>query len=190
MTLSAPAQAHALHIGIAEAGKLLALRGRHRGALDRYREALRLAQSMGAPQVFARHYLHCVLESLELMGEHQQAEALALEAAQAADRAEPSAFQRRDRACLLERQGMNQLKRGDTAGARQTLAAALALDGTLQCTRAVLDWTARSLTLNPGRLADAQRRYGYFTVRADAVDPRRVRTLATTPQEMLHGRRQ
>lgn len=182
------APAHALHAGIAEGGKLLALRGRHREALERYREALRLAQSMGAPQVFARHYLHCVLESLELMGAHVQAAALAHEAAAAADCAEPTPFQQRDRAHLLEREGMNQFKAGDVAGARQTLAAALALDASLQCARTVLDWSARGLTINPGRLAEAQRRHGYFAVRADAVDASRAHEPLTRTQEPLHGR--
>lgn len=59
--MSAP-NVHQLHAGVAEGGKLLALKGQHREALVCYREALRMARSVNAPQVFARHYLHCVLD--------------------------------------------------------------------------------------------------------------------------------
>lgn len=166
---------HALHAGVAEQGKLLALRGRHAAALERYREALRLAQTARAPQIFARHYLHCVLESLEHMGEHLRAAELAGEAAKATASAASSDFQRRDRAHLLERQGINELKGGNVAAARTTLAAALELDEALPCARALLDWTARGLSVSPARLAEAQRKHGYFTVRPDTVDASRVR---------------
>lgn len=186
--MSPQASPHSLHSGIAEGGKLLALRGRHREALERYREALRLAQSIGAPQLFARHYLHCVLDSLELMGEHVQAAALAHEAAMAADCVDPTQFQRRDRAHLLEREGINLFKAGDAHGARQTLTAALGLDASLQCARTVLDWSARGLTINAGRLAEAQRRHGYFAVRADVVDPTLAREPLTTSKETPHVR--
>ena len=68
--IAAPDERHRLHLGIAEAGKLLAIKGRHREALHRYREALRLAHSARAPQLFGRHYLQCVLESLEHLSDH------------------------------------------------------------------------------------------------------------------------
>ncbi|HCA23425.1 MAG TPA: peptidylprolyl isomerase, partial [Pseudomonas sp.] len=62
-------KAHQLHLGIAEQGKVLALAGRHADALQHYQEALRMAVSSRAPEVFFRHYTQCVMESLELSGE-------------------------------------------------------------------------------------------------------------------------
>jgi tetratricopeptide (TPR) repeat protein len=165
---------HRLHAGVAEGGKLLALKGRHAEALARYREALRLAQSLRAPQIFALHYLHCVIESLEHMGSHAQAAALAGEAAAAAEQGRDSPFLRRDRAHLLERRGVNELKGGDVAAARRTLAAALELDPGLTLSARLLQWTARGLSVSPARLAEAQRAHGYFTVRADSVDAARA----------------
>ncbi len=173
--MTTPTSVHSLHSGPAEAGKLLALQGRHAQALERYREALRIAQAVRAPPCFARHSLHGVLESLEHMGAHAQAAALAESAASAAANPEPSDFQRRDRAHLLERQGVNQLKGGDVPAARATLESALKLDNELPCARMLLDWTARGLSVSPSRLAEAQRKYGYFTVRKDAIDPARTR---------------
>ncbi|MFT4251022.1 MAG: hypothetical protein QM608_00870 [Caulobacter sp.] len=187
---------HRLHAGVAEAGKLLALKGRHDEALAKYREALRLAHGVRAPQIFARHYLHCVLESLERMGAHDQAAILAGEAAGSAAAelgdGTPSDFQRRDRAFLLERMGVNRLKAGDVAGARDGLAAALALDGSLALARDLLAWTARGLGVTAARLAEAQRAHGYWTVRADTVDRTRACESPQTAQgpmtkEPMHG---
>ncbi|QMW22850.1 peptidylprolyl isomerase [Sandaracinobacteroides saxicola] len=185
---------HQLHVGVAEGGKLLALKGRHKEALARYREALRLAQAARAPQLFARHYLHCVLESLEHMGAHARAVALAREAASAAANPDPSDFQRRDRAHLLERQGVNELKAGEVAAAQATLAGALALDAALPLAAQLLEWTARGLSVSPARLAEAQRRHGYFVVRADSVEAARAldppaRAQQSDPlKEAFHGR--
>lgn len=182
---------HRLHIGIAEAGKLLALKGRHQQALARYREALQLAHGARAPQLFARHYLHCVLESLEHLGDHARAAELAAAAADTASCPDPTPFQKRDRAHLLERQGVNLALAGDIAGARSALADAVALDDGLPLARAILDWTARGLAINPQRLADAQRKHGYWVVRADTVDPARALESPhahTAPlMETIHG---
>jgi len=168
------ADIHRIHLGVAETGKLLALKGRHRDALTRYREALRLAFGARAPQLFARHYLHCVLESLEHLGEHARAAELAGTAAEQAANPDPSPFQRRDRACLLERQGVNRAKAGDVPGARVALAAALALDAALPLSRTLLDWTSRGLAITPARLADAQRRHRYWVVCPETVDAARA----------------
>lgn len=182
---------HRLHIGIAEAGKLLALKGRHQQALAKYREALQLAHGARAPQVFARHYLHCVLESLEHLGDHARVAELAAAAADTAACPDPTPFQKRDRAHLLERQGVNLALAGDVAGARAALAEAVALDDGLPLARAILDWTARGLAINPQRLADAQRRHGYWVVRPDTVDPARAlespHAQPAPLMETLHG---
>lgn len=178
---------HRLHMGVAEAGKLLALKGDHRQALVKYREALRLAHGARAPQLFARHYLHCVLESLEHLGEHAHAAELAGAAADSAANPEPTPFQKRDRAHLLERQGINLAKAGDVPGARAALTAALDLDAALPLAQAVLDWTARGLAITAGRLAEAQRKHGYWVVRPDTVDAARVMESPLAVTETLHG---
>ena len=182
---------HRLHMGVAEAGKLLAMKGRHKEALAKYREALQLAHGARAPQLFARHYLHCVLESLEHLGDHVRVAELAGAAADNAANPDPTPFQKRDRAHLLERQGVNLARAGDVPGARTVLAAALELDVNLPLARALLDWTARGLAINPARLAEAQRKHGYWVVRPDTVDAARALerpSNAIAPiTETLHG---
>ena len=63
---------HEIHLSIAENGKLQALKGNHEAALKGYREAIQLAVSSKAPEVFFRHYTQCVLESLELTGSYDE----------------------------------------------------------------------------------------------------------------------
>lgn len=165
---------HALHMGIAEGGKLLALKGRHKQALARYRQALKMAQACNAPQIFPRHYLHCVLDSLELMGSWADAARVAAEAAGAADCGMTSPFRQRDRACLLERVGLNQLKCGHVEPGRAALEQALALDPSLRLTQQILQWLDRRYCLDAKRITQAQREHNYFTVRADTVDASRA----------------
>ena len=55
------------HMGIAERGKMHAVNGDHQNALKYYRYAIKLTTSLKHPEIFFRHYLECILESLEHM---------------------------------------------------------------------------------------------------------------------------
>lgn len=190
MTATAQPDPHRLHLGVAEAGKLLAIKGRHKEALGKYREALQLAHSARAPQLFGRHYLQCVLESLEHLGDHRGVLDLAQGAAEAAANAGDTPFHRRDQAAMLERAGIAQLKSGDKARARESLARAVELSGRKGQPLAalVLDWMQRGFEVSPTRLADAQRSHGYWAVRADTVDPARALEMPAMSREIFHGR--
>lgn len=184
---------HELHIGIAEAGKLLAIKGKHKEALERYREALRLAQSARAPDVFGRHYLQCVLESLEKLGDNARVIDLAMHAADAAGQTD-TPFHRRDRAALLERAAIARLKLDDRDAAQDGFAEALSLAGPegQPLSAMLLDWMKRGWQITPARIADAQRKHGYWAVRTDTVDPVRASRAPAIPdtgsKEPFHGR--
>ncbi|GAA0743296.1 hypothetical protein GCM10009075_25890 [Sphingomonas trueperi] len=185
--------AHQVHIGIAEAGKMLAIKGRHKEALERYREALRLAQSAQAPDVFGRHYLQCVLESLEKLGDFVRVVDLATQAADAVGQRD-TPFHRRDRASLLERAAVARLRLDERDAARDGFAEALALAGRegQPLSAMLLDWINRGLQITPVRIAEAQRKHGYWAVRAETVDPVRASRALTIPdsgsEEPLRGR--
>ena len=186
---AAPADRHRLHLGVAEAGKLLPIKGRHKEALHRYREALRLAHSAKAPELFGRHYLQCVLESLEHLADHASVRDLAGRAADAAAEAGDTPFHRRDRAALLERVGIAQLKAGERADAQATFSQVVALAGEegQPLSALLLDWMKRGFEISPGRLAEAQRSHAYWAVRADTVDPSRAIDMPATTREIFHG---
>ncbi len=183
--MTAPAaKAHALHLGIAEAGKLHALAHRHAEALRHYREALRRAVATRAPEVFFRHYTQCVLECLEQMGSYGEV----IEFCERADahyraHGHQMELQRRDHAALLERLGAVRAKAGQAGPAAEALRAAIALvpKGTLPLAEELLGWLNRRLTPDPTRIAMAQTRRGYFTVTRDQVDPARARPLPADP---------
>lgn len=167
----------ALHVGIAEQGKLHAVDGDHEEALRHYREAIRLAVSSGAPEVCFRHYTQCVLESLE----HMQAwgEILAfcerVEAHYGAN-PPPNPLARLDLACARERQGVVLLKRGDAAAAKAALALAVAEvgAGNLPLADTLLGWLQRGMQVDARRLEQQQRRHRYFIVEREAVRPERA----------------
>jgi tetratricopeptide (TPR) repeat protein len=167
---SAEYAVHKLHLGIAEEGQRLAVAGKYELALERFREALRQAQAFDAPHIFTRHYVQGVVECLEHLGQHQAVVALCSRLLDAQSMAQPeSEFQRRDRAALLERIGVAELSAGRSREAAEAFRQAIAVAGTVRqpLSACMVDWLARGLTVTPVRLADVQRRYGYFTLRSD-----------------------
>ncbi|WP_211227196.1 hypothetical protein [Saccharospirillum impatiens] len=175
---------HAYHLGVAEAGKCCALRGDHAEALRHYREAIKLAVSARAPEVFFRHYSQCVLESLELTGSYQEVLDYCEKADQYYQTLEQDAgtqrqVHARDHGSILERQGLIHAKLGDRQSAFESLEKARRLAGqnTLGLTEQVIGWLQRGLHPDLARLTDAQRKHHYFSVRPDQVDARRAHPL-------------
>ncbi|GGB86556.1 hypothetical protein GCM10011352_10560 [Marinobacterium zhoushanense] len=187
---AAQAETHRYHLGIAEAGKCFALKGDHLEALRHYREAMRLAVSSQAPEVFFRHYSQCVLESLELTGQYQDV----LDYCKKADVYYQQLNTRRqlharDHAAILERQGLVYAKLGERESALSSLAKARELAGQarLELTEQVYGWLQRGLRPDVARLTDAQRKHRYFSVRAEQVNAQLARPL---PAEADRTRRQ
>ena len=174
------AAAHGVHLGIAEYGKVRALKGDHDEALRHYREALRLAVSSRAPEVFFRHYTQCVMESLELSGSYREVIRFCEEAdAHYQSLGLESAIYRRDHGSILERLGVVRLKAGDIDPGREALARAVDTTGkgVLPLAEEVLGWLSRGYAVETARLYRSQLRHGYFIVRRDRVDPARARPL-------------
>lgn len=177
-------QARYDHVGIAEAGKVFALAGRHDEALRHYREALRMAASHRAPEVFFRHYTQCVLESLERSGSLAEVIDYCTRAdAHYAAVGTTTELHRRDRGAIVERLGVAQLKSGLVEDAERSLERAVTTAGAgrLPLAENLLTWLRRHLKVDVRRIAQLQDRHHYFTVRPDQVDPDRVTALPDTP---------
>jgi tetratricopeptide (TPR) repeat protein len=192
MSAEASPQGHRLHLGIAEQGKVHALKGEHTRALTCYREAMRMAVAAGAPEVFFRHYMECTIELLERMGSFADVlaycdRALAHYAGfTPADDAQ-RAVVRTDLAYTHQRRGVVLLKMGRTEEACAALGEALAVAREagirLELAEALLGWASRGLHLEPRRILMEQESRRYFSVRPDTVDP----TLAIAlPEVMAH----
>lgn len=174
--------AHEIHLSIAEAGKVFALKGKHDEALRHYREALKLATSAKAPEVFFRHYTQCVLESLELSGSYDEIIQFCQDADQhyASLALANSSLHQRDHGTFLERLGLVQVKSGDVDGGRESLLKAIetAGKGKLPVSEEVLGWLQRGYSLDAARITQSQRRHKYFVVRPEQVDESRAKPLA------------
>lgn len=172
------------HVEIAEAGKVFALAGRHDEALRHYREALRMAASRHAPEVFFRHYTQCVLESLERSGSLAEVIDYCTRAdAHYTAVGGTTELHRRDRGAIVERLGVAQLKSGLVDEATRSLERAVATAGAgrLPLAEDLLTWLRRHLTVDDRNIAQLQARYQYFTVRPDQVDPGRASALPGAP---------
>lgn len=179
-----------IHMGIAEQGKLYALAGNHALALVYYRHAIQMTVQAQEPEIFFRHYLECVMESLEQMGSF--AEVLEY-CGKAIDfytqNPPPNPLAQRDFAHIYERQGAVLLKMGEKERAGQAFDQALqVLQGsgqTLPLVQTLARWVKGGFHIEPQRVLAEQRRNHYFCVRSDAVEASRAIKL---PDEQLYAR--
>lgn len=168
-----------VHLGIAEQGKLYALAGKHDWALAYYREAIRLTVQAAEPEIVFRHYLECVLESLEMMGSYK-------EVLDYCDKAidlfltsrEAAAHTGAELAHVYQRQGAVLLKSGNREAAAQSLRKAVELGAThrlsLPLAKTLLGWVERGFQVDARRVLAEQERTNYFNVRHDTVDRARA----------------
>lgn len=182
-----------LHMGIAEQGKLLALEGDHVQALHYYRAAMQMSVQAKDPEVFFRHYLDCVMESLEHMGAFDEVLAYCDKAISLyAESPPPNPVATMDLASIHLRRGVILLKKGDAAGARESLRSAAAtartVGGSLALADTLLRWLDARLHLDPQRVLAEQKRTRYFSVRRETVDPRRAVKLADA-EVVMPGKR-
>ena len=163
------------HLSIAEAGERAAVRGDHRTALGHYREAMRLAVSSGAPDVFPRRYLEATMESLEMLNEFESVVAyceLAIEHYREHPPAHPVAWL--DLASIHQRHGCVLLKQTQSGPAaspssRRSRPRPAPLRG-FRSPKRSSGWLRRGLVISPERLLAEQRRCRYFSVRPETVE--------------------
>ena len=183
------ARQFALHLGIAERGKLHALAGDHREALLHYRAAIRLAVEQGAPEVFFRHYTECVLESLELTGSFAEVidycdRAIAHYGDNPPAEGGHGSVARHDFAHVFVRRGVCRMKQGPEhrQSAQSDFEAARKVVGPeaqLPLLDDLLKWLRSGWHIDSNRIVAQQKRHNYFSVRKDQVDPDRAIDLPT-----------
>jgi tetratricopeptide (TPR) repeat protein len=173
-------KAHEMHFAVAEYGKVMALQNRHSDALHHYREAIRLAVSCKAPEIFFRHYTQCVLESLELTGSHREVIDFCNNAHGHYQSLKVSLqLHKKDHGAVLERGAVNYLKSGDKAAAIDYLQQAIDCSGkgVLPLAEELLQWLRRGLVVDGPRLLSLQKKHKYFVVRPEQVNKEQARSL-------------
>lgn len=167
----------ALHLGIAERGKLYALEGNHKEALRHYREAIRQTVQQKSPDVFFQHYTQCVMESLELSGAYGEVIDYCQKMQhflQQQDDTNPMVA--KGIASALEKEAIQWLLKEEATQALPLLQQARKRGGRgqLPLTEQLLSWVQRGYRVDPRQVKDAQKRHQYFIVRRDKVDPARA----------------
>ena len=178
-----------MHMGIAEQGKLYALAGDHTRALHYYRVAMRISVQAGDPEIFFRHYLECVMESLEQTGAFVDVLAYCDRAIGLyEDTPPPNPLAVADLASIHQRRGVILLKMGNPAEARRAFRAALdvakGVGAALALSQTLLRWVDARYQIDLPRILAEQKRTEYFTVRKETVDPTRAVKMVddTVPQ--------
>lgn len=178
-----------LHMGIAEQGKVYSLAGKHALALTYYRQAMHMAVRAQDPEVFFRHYLECIMESLEHMGAYPEVLEYCAKAIEFyAEHPPPNPLALQDLAHVYERQGAVLLKQGEKDKAAQAFEQGVALlkgtGPTPPLIQTLLRWIKTGMHIDPHRVLAEQKRTRYFSVRSDTVDPKRTVKL---PDEQLYS---
>lgn len=174
-----------LHMGIAERGKMFALAGDHTKALQYYRVAMRIAVRANDPEIFFRHYLECVMESLEHIGAYDEVLAYCDKAiALYAQTPPPNVMATMDLASIHLRRGVILLKKNDRNAAKESLVAsqktAKSIGGDIALTSVLLRWAQAGYVIEPARVLAEQKRSGYFVIRKETIDPNRAIELSDT----------
>ena len=168
-----------LHMGIAERGKSHAVEGNHTKALQYYRVAMRIAVAAKEPEIFFRHYLECVMESLELMGAYDEVLAYCDKAiALYTETPPPNVMATMDLASIHLRRGAILLKQNEREEAKSSLQAAReiarSIGGTVALAGVPLRWAQVGYAIEPARVLAEQKRSGYFLIRKDMIDASRA----------------
>lgn len=157
------------HFQTAQKAKEQAWTDQHEKALTLYKEALHQAQHVHADAIFMRHYTECALESLELLGRHQEVIEYCIEARKHYDAHPPeSDMAKFDYASIIERQAINQAKANDNKSAlalcQQAINLAADLNTSMPMAEKLCQWLCRGLHVSAQRLVSEQKRGGYFSV--------------------------
>jgi tetratricopeptide (TPR) repeat protein len=174
-----------LHMGIAMRGKLYALEGNHAKALQYYRIAIRMAVNAKEPEIFFRHYLDCVMESLELTGAYDEVLAYCDKAIEHyGANPPPNPLAKMDLATIHLRRTSILLKKQDKKEARASVKRAVdtarSAGGKIGLAETILRWLDAGFSIDTARLLAEQKRGGYFCVQREKVDPNHAIELSET----------
>jgi len=178
-----------LHMGLAEQGKIYALSGNHNMALTYYRQAIYMTVKEKDPEVFFRHYLECVMESLEHTGSYEEVLAYCDKAVEFyEDNPPPNPLAQIDLAHIYLRKGVALMKIGEKEEAmdalQQGMDVAKKVDQPLPLGQTLLRWLKTGMNVDVRRLLEEQKRHEYFSVRTDTVNRKMAVKL---PDERIFG---
>ena len=165
---------YALHIGLAEQGKLYALRKDYRLALYYYRKAMQMTVEHKHPEIFFRHYLECLIEALEQQRWFDDVVNYCNRALDLYAKNPPQdALGQRDVAHIYQRLGVIRLKQGNVDAARTALRKGIEIikgaGQTMALAQTLLRWLDQGIHVDERRVNAEQERNKYYSVRKDTI---------------------
>lgn len=165
-----------LHMGVAEQGKIYAVKGNHKMALVYFQTAINMTVQAGDPELFFRLYLESALESMEHLGLFEDVLDYCNRAIQLyEDNPPPNEFARLDFANIHQRKGIILFKMNQKEEAKTFLKKAIDLikkeKGRLPLAEKVLRWILIGFHIDDNRILTEQKATKYFTVTKENIRP-------------------
>lgn len=176
---------YAMHLRIAEKGKLYALEGKHQQALRHYKEAIKMTENQENGSLFFQHYMQCVMESLELMGAHKEVMSYCEKFLALLDEQNLNEeLKLRYKADVLLRWSIQHLLIDEPKEAQSLLMQVQKEigKGGMRFVDELLTWLQRGYNIGQKQLRDAQKKHHYFIVSKEKVRPE----IAMELPEIIH----
>lgn len=160
------------HLCLAEAGKLAVTKSKYTEGLDYLRAALSLSVRLQAPVIFSRHYVDCIIDTLEQANEYEQALRILEQAIEERElHKNQTPIHQLDHAHNLLRCSILLFKLGLEDEATQALHEAKdsALDNSIPMLDKLVDWRNRGFSIQAHSILDIQKKTNYFLVRRDQL---------------------
>jgi tetratricopeptide (TPR) repeat protein len=166
-------QNYALHLGIAEKGKIYAVQGDHKEALRHYKEAIKMTQGQEMGEMFFQHYMQCTLESLELMGAHAEVLNYCEKLLELLNTKEDSEFIAKYKTETWQRMAIQYLHKDDPETAREYLMKITkeAGSGKQKIADILLNWINRRYKITKKQIFDLQKENRYYIVDKNNLKP-------------------
>ena len=164
---------YALHLGIAEKGKMNAVEGNHKEALRHYKEAIKMTQGQEMGEMFFQHYMQCALESLELMGAYDDVLNYCEKLMELLNTKENSELISKYKAETWQRMAIQHLHKDDPETALEYLIKATKETGKgkLKIADTLSNWINRKYKITKKQILDLQSENNYFIVNKNNLKP-------------------
>lgn len=167
----------ALHLRIAEQGKVYSIEGNYQEALKYYQEAMKMLENdnIQGKDVFFQHYSQCIMEALERAGKHEEVlnycdKYLTF----LNEKEEPNEWIATLKAHMLEKSAIQYLWMENKEAALDSFKEVKTLLGQQKTpiTDQLLTWLQRGYTISQKQIKDLLDKHAYYIVLKGKVNPK------------------
>ena len=162
-----------MHFGVAERGKMHYLEGNHKEALRHFQEAIQMTVKNQSSDVFFQHYTQCVMESLEILGHHDEVISYCEKFSEFLfEKGLDEPIIAKNYATTVERMAIQYLfKEEDDEAKKLFKKASDTMNKKMPLSNVILGWLHRGYSITEKQIRDTQHKHDYFVVRKEHINP-------------------